>query len=373
MGLLDITPDQTDMMMNLSQGLLASSAPSRLPVGFGQVMLGGVQGMQQGAQQRRANQMQDMQLQQGNMQLQQERMRMEAARKSMADEETAKANLSQYLQAMPDGPQKQQVVQAVQMGVPLSKVWEKLNPELKAPEGMKYGAGGALEEIPGYVSMKSRIAAAGRNPAPATPYYSPVQTAQGVMAFNARTGRMEPVQVGGQNVVGAQADPALQGSIASAKEFGKTTAEDKAKGITDAPRVIANAEEALRLADELLKHPGFTQAVGTSSMLGVQKIPGTNAKDFMNRLDQIKGGAFLEAFNTLKGGGQITEVEGKKATDAIARMDNATSEAEFKNAVRDYQNVIRNGMNRAKMRAGGNLPAPVASPTLGGAKFLGFE
>jgi hypothetical protein len=57
------------------------------------------------------------------------------------------------------------------------------------------------------------------------PYFSPIQTAQGVFSFNARTGKMEPVQVGGQNVVGAAADPNLQGKIAGAKQKGESEAK----------------------------------------------------------------------------------------------------------------------------------------------------
>jgi len=167
----------------------------------------------------------------------------------------------------------------------------------------------------------------------------------------------------------ANYSPTLQGQLSQAKEAGKTLGEEQTKAQLDMPRIISNSETALRLSDELVKHPGFGTAVGKSSMLGVQKVPGTEAYDFMNRLGQLRGGAFLEAFNTLKGGGQITEVEGKKATDAIARMDNATSEAEFRAAVKDYQDVIRNGMNRAKLRAG-NKRHPTQP---GGVQFLGFE
>lgn len=167
----------------------------------------------------------------------------------------------------------------------------------------------------------------------------------------------------------ANYSPTLQGQLSQAKEAGKTLGEEQTKAQLDMPRIISNSETALRLSDELVKHPGFGTAVGKSSMLGVQKVPGTEAYDFMNRLGQLRGGAFLEAFNTLKGGGQITEVEGKKATDAIARMDNATSEAEFRAAVKDYQDVIRNGMNRAKLRAG-NKRQPTQP---GGVQFLGFE
>jgi hypothetical protein len=72
----------------------------------------------------------------------------------------------------------------------------------------------------------------------------------------------------------------------------------------------------------------------------------------MIRLDQIRGKQFIEAFQALKGSGAITETEGKKATEAMARMDTSSSEPEFKKAVRDFQEVVRAGLGRTKARAG---------------------
>jgi hypothetical protein len=186
------------------------------------------------------------------------------------------------------------------------------------------------------------------------PYFQPVQTGQGVMAFNARTGRVEPVMgPDGSPVVGAQFDPALQGTLAATKAGATTTAKSEAEATLEAPKVVAEADEAVRLVDDLLKAPGFKQAVGASRMLGVQKIPGTAARDFDIRLEQLQGKQFLQAFESLKGGGQITEIEGKKATDAIARMNASGSEAEFIKAAREFQDVIRTGADRARKR----LPA----------------
>jgi len=80
--------------------------------------------------------------------------------------------------------------------------------------------------------------------------------------------------------------------------------------------------------------------------------------------EQIGGGAFLQAFNTLKGGGQITEKEGEKGTAAINRMKLATSEKEFINASRDFQAVLRRGVETAQKElksgpggSGGGAPA----------------
>lgn len=229
--------------------------------------------------------------------------------------------------------------------------------EQKIPEGMRIGESGQAEWDPAYMQGKKELAAAGRSSGGGgTPYYTPVQTAQGVMSFNARTGRMEPVAVAGGPVVGSSSDPKLQGDISGAKAAGKIVGEKSATAMVDLPATIQEAEQTITLVDDLLKHPGFKQAVGTSSVFGVQNVPGTDAKAFMTRLDQLKGKQFLQAYQGLKGGGQITEAEGQKATAAISRMDNATTEKEFISASRDFQDVIRNGVQRAKEKSitGGN-------------------
>jgi hypothetical protein len=184
---------------------------------------------------------------------------------------------------------------------------------------------------------------------PDTPYFQFLPTANGYAIGDARQGT---IKMPDSPVIRATDDPKLQGEISGAKEGAKVRAESQAKSEIQLPSYIGQSEETLKQIEELRKHPGMSMAVGKSSMLGVQKIPGTEAYGFMNRLGQLKGGAFLQAFESLKGAGQITEIEGKKATDAITRMDNATSEAEFNSALNDYESVIKQGVDRAKLKAG---------------------
>jgi len=211
--------------------------------------------------------------------------------------------------------------------------------------------------------VRRDIAAARASGSGGTPYFQPVQTAQGVFAFNARTGRVEPVTgPEGAPIVGAAADPTLQGSIAGARAGATVTARSVAEAAINAPRAIAQGEESIRLVDDLLKSPGLKQAVGTSRLAQLQRVPGTPARDFDIRLEQLKGQQFLQAYETLKGGGHITEVEGKKATDAISRMDASSSEKEFVNAAREFQTAIRAGVERAKKaQTGGQQTAPATA------------
>ena len=64
----------------------------------------------------------------------------------------------------------------------------------------------------------------------------------------------------------------------------------------------------------------------------------------------------MEAFEILKGGGAITNIEGEKGTAAINRMSIAQSEREYIAAAREVQNILRVGMDRARKRA--NVAAP---------------
>jgi hypothetical protein len=103
-------------------------------------------------------------------------------------------------------------------------------------------------------------------------------------------------------------------------------------------------------------HAGFENAVGMPSYLGAQSLagflPATDTTNFKERLEQIKGETFLQAFNTLKGAGQITEVEGTKATAALNRMSKSLSEVEFVKAAREFEENIQKGMEMARKRAG---------------------
>lgn len=132
---------------------------------------------------------------------------------------------------------------------------------------------------------------------------------------------------------------------------------------------FTTAQDAIGLIDRALAHPGRAVATGLSGTLDPRNyIPGTQARDFSVMLDQIKGGTFLQAFQSLKGGGAITEVEGRKAEQAIARLERAQSDGEFEAALKDYRAVLSRGMERARERAGipADRPAPQqpATPTV---------
>lgn len=158
-------------------------------------------------------------------------------------------------------------------------------------------------------------------------------------------------------------DPEYQARKAELIAQGRERGQIQAKAKADLPNAIMQGEQTIQLVDDLLQHPGFSVSVGKSAPLGSLQsyIPGTQAASFDIALKQLKGKQFLEAFESLKGGGQITQIEGEKATQAMSRMEKANTEAEFIKASREFQDILRRGVNRAKMRAGGQ-PESVQKP-----------
>jgi len=135
---------------------------------------------------------------------------------------------------------------------------------------------------------------------------------------------------------------------------GKESAEEvgKARGqaIATLPTTIANAEQTLQVIKSLKEDPYRQQATGLSSVFNA--VPATGGFDYAQKLEQLKGRTFLEAFQALKGGGAITELEGKKAEAAIARLNPGQSEKSFLEALNELEQIVQAGIERAKQKAG---------------------
>ena len=178
-----------------------------------------------------------------------------------------------------------------------------------------------------------------------------------------------------------QYNPELQATIAQAKEYGTALGKNKAAAEAALPGAIETASEGIRLIDEMVgkreikdasgkviqkgtrPHPGFSSYVGATLTPGMRFVEGSDTASFDVRQKQIEGRAFLEAFNSLKGGGSITEKEGEKGTAAIMRMNKASSEREYVAAARELQDILAKGVERARAKAGGAAAVPSAAPT----------
>lgn len=134
-------------------------------------------------------------------------------------------------------------------------------------------------------------------------------------------------------------------------ESQKVQGKAQGEAAANLPNTVAQAEAMLKTIQDIKTDPSREWGTGKSSFFA-SRMPGTSGYDFTKKVDQLKGQAFLQAFNSLRGGGQITEVEGAKAENAIARLDTSQTEEGFLQALNDLEEVVTAGISRAKQKAG---------------------
>jgi hypothetical protein len=152
------------------------------------------------------------------------------------------------------------------------------------------------------------------------------------------------------------------------KEAQVETAKTKASEIAGAPLAYNSAVQTLKNIDAAISHPSREMATGASSFMGM--IPATGARDYASRIEQLGGTQFLEAYKDLKGGGAISQEEGKKAEKAVARIqDRSLREEDHLQALKEYRDIVEAGAKRALQKMGGRVPEGYeAIPQMGGTK-----
>lgn len=143
---------------------------------------------------------------------------------------------------------------------------------------------------------------------------------------------------------------------ASGSATGKNVVEAKSA----LPAVEGAANQMLATIDSLSSDPYLPNMLGKKSYL---PNVSTESQRVQSKMDQIGGQSFLQAYNTLRGGGQITEVEGKKATDAMARLNTAQSEVDYREALGELRDIVTQGITRARQKAGVGGVGPIDQPT----------
>lgn len=145
-------------------------------------------------------------------------------------------------------------------------------------------------------------------------------------------------------VSAAASDPNVQGAISERKAYGTEKGKDRAKNEASFAGELSNADVMISTINKALEHPGLSISTGKTSIL--PDLPGSNAANFKALHNQIKGQVFLAAFARLKGGGAITDTEGLKAENAMARLDLAQSEEAYREALKELLDIVDKGRQR---------------------------
>ena len=174
---------------------------------------------------------------------------------------------------------------------------------------------------------------------------------------------------GGTYLVGQDGNFYELGSPQAEAEFAKEEAASKAEGTTkgktvaqakiDLPTIRSDAEYLKSIVEKAVNHPAFTSVVGMPSLGKLSKyVSGTPEADFSLLQNQIEGKTFMQAYKTLKGGGQITEIEGEKATAALQRLKASSSEESYLQAADEFISEIDRMTDLAERRAVGDESIP---------------
>lgn len=114
--------------------------------------------------------------------------------------------------------------------------------------------------------------------------------------------------------------------------------------------VVETAQRAIQNAVAIRDDPALPSITG---MVQGRLPPMSQAGTDLNvRIQQAQGQVFLEAFDALKGGGAITETEGTKAEQAMARLNRAQSPEAYQEALNELIGIMETGVRRAQSRAG---------------------
>jgi hypothetical protein len=146
------------------------------------------------------------------------------------------------------------------------------------------------------------------------------------------------------------------------KKIGEAEGEATGEAVANIGGTVAKAQQALDLIQSIRDDPALASVTG---MVQGRLPPMTQGGTDLNvKIQQMQGKVFLEAFDSLKGGGQITEVEGAKAEAAMARLNRAQSTEAYQEALSELSEIIKTGMERAQQKAGQGAPAQVGGSAM---------
>ena len=140
-------------------------------------------------------------------------------------------------------------------------------------------------------------------------------------------------------------------------------------GAADDNSALVRASDDIFNRIAILREPGRQSAaksifgMGSGGMIGgavtqggfgqFGSVPGSPASDYASNLDALSGDIRSAAFETLKGGGQITEKESEFAANAIAKISRSTSYEEYTKELDRLEAYMKRLMDAAGRRAAG--------------------
>lgn len=251
----------------------------------------------------------------------------------------------------------------VDAGMPLTEAWQTLTKQRYAQKGQGYinaGGGNLFNSETG--EWVSAPGGGSEGVAGLQPVWLQDENGNPVLGQMTKDGKVIRSEIGeGLTPVGP-----YQKSF----EAGRGTAEGKATGEAAGalPGATQLAQNIAQQVEDLKNDPYLPRMLGPFN----SRLPNltADAGRVQGRINQIKGGAFLNGRQALKGGGAITDFESGKAEAAYARLEEAQNEVDFKAALDEFNFYVQQGLQKLQAQAGqrrlGGGYQPQGAPQGGG-------
>lgn len=129
----------------------------------------------------------------------------------------------------------------------------------------------------------------------------------------------------------------------------ETQSAQAAKDVEAVSTAVPKLEQSIALVENLKRHPGLPSGTGIGGAIG-RNLYGTHAFAFGQQVERVKGKAFLDAYDALRGTGAISEAEGKKAEQAQAALHPGQSEADFRAGLDEFANQMRRNLEEIQRK-----------------------
>lgn len=116
------------------------------------------------------------------------------------------------------------------------------------------------------------------------------------------------------------------------------------------------ADVSLQAINKLANDPDLKRIVGWNSMLPT--LPASKAAALEAQYNFVKSRQFLDAYDSLRGAGAITEQEGQAAAKAWGNLATNVDEKTFKENLGVLVDILKRGLANAEAKAAGKFAAP---------------
>lgn len=143
------------------------------------------------------------------------------------------------------------------------------------------------------------------------------------------------------------------------------TKEEKEKASqqmeSDALSAYQTGQDTLNLINEIEQSEGFESYVGAkgaTSLFGLKPTPlaGTEAASVAAKIDTLQSKNFMNAIQSMKGLGALSDAEGAKVASAISSLNPDMTEKAFKQSLNTIKNITKRGMEKQRKILGDKLP-----------------